>query len=399
MKIALVTYGLRPQSPGGVTVGIVRILKMFDLVNDVTVDIFNFADNIKNQFSGFENLKEVQPGIFISSFGKYRVYNITSSFALLECMRYRTRPQLRDLFAKHDLIVVRTGLLQFANVLPILEQRVVVIVSTRLKWERRSQYKSMSILKKNVLKIQRPVFYFQERKVLNSVKDFSVENIKMQKWLSKNSKVPPKIWYPISEPDFTSKRVDTSSRRNSHFISVGRLDEPRKGWSRLMLAYKAAFDADRTLPQLEILGWGEFNQKDAKTFNSLRESYPIKVLSNLSHDDKTLHLSRASFFLQTSFEEGLGYVGIEALSLGIPLVCSETFGSREYVVPEENGYLIKQGRGFTGRFAESILSTRTVNYEAMSKCALTIFEQRFTFEKSKLDFFKIFPELNTGQKA
>ena len=398
MNIALVTCGFRPKSPGGVAVGIIRILEMLELVDNVTVSIFNFTDNIKNHFFSFENLEKVQPGMFISSFGKYRVYNITTSFALLECMRYRTRPRFRELFAKYDLIVVRTGFLQFANVVPNLKQRVVIIVSTRLKWERQSQYKSMGTLKRTILRMQLPVLHIQEKRVLNSFTDFSVENTIMQNWITESTGNKPKIWYPVSGEKLVTKRVDSKLRHNTYFISVGRLNESRKGWSRLMNAYKMAFDADKTLPELKIMGWGNFNLEDTKTFDSLRDNYPIKLLSNISDEKKMLYLANAFFFLQTSFEEGLGYAGIEALSFGIPLLCSYTYGSNEYVKPNKNGFLVSQGNDFTRRFSESILATRTIDYDSLSKCAITIYEQNFSFEKSKSDFFKIFPELDSAKK-
>ena len=397
MKIALLTYGMRPQNPGGVTVGIIRILEMLSLAKDINVDIFNFADNINNEFPGFVNTEEIQSGIFVSSFGNYRVYNITSSLPLLECMRFRTRPKLRELLANYEMVIVRTGLLQFANVLPSLKQRVVIIVSTRLKWERQSQYKSMSPLKRNILRVQYPVLQFQEKRVLKSLRHFSVENKIMQNWIFSKTNEEPRIWYPVAKAELEIYRIDPKLRCNTYFISVGRLNEPRKGWSRLMNAYKVAFEVDRTLPPLKIIGWGNFNLEDKKTFEALRNNYPIRLYSNVSDEEKMMHLSKAFFFLQASFEEGLGYVGIEALSLGIPLICSDTFGSREYVRPTENGFLIDQGDNFIGRFSESILATRTVDYESMSKNALEIHAQSFSFKRSKIDFFKIFPELFSAE--
>jgi len=199
----------------------------------------------------------------------------------------------------------------------------------------------------------------------------------MYLWISKRSKREPLIWYPgLVAPQEYSQR-STYDLKKAPFVSVGRFGDRRKGWARLIEAYKVAYNMREKLPDLILIGSGELVDIDKGVLEEIQRHYPIKIFSNLSDTDRDRLLSKASIFLQASFEEGLGIAAIEAISFGLPVLASDTHGSREYVVNGSNGFLVPQGNAFTLDFAKALLRTYDSNLGEMSQKSREIFEKKF----------------------
>ena len=335
--------------------------------------------------SSFRNPRIVDGGFFKDA----HITCIGSFGSEFEILRYAKRRRLSSFFEKFDLIIVVTGVLQFAHVLPRTKVPVIILCATRLNWERKSQYMFMSLRKKIFLKLQVPILALQERKVLNSDATFLVLNLRMSNWIKMNSGKKPVMWYPGVATKTTSIEEPILEHRNCYMISVGRLNDSRKGWERLFLAYKLAFDENSRIPELRVIGDGNLTLESNSVLHQMGERYPIKVFKNQSNAERDKHLQGASFFLQTSHEEGLGLAAIEALSFGIPLICSETDGSKEYLFHKENGISVPQGEDFTHNFKNAILESQNVNREQLSKNAKLVFESRFSREISENQFLKI----------
>ena len=172
----------------------------------------------------------------------------------------------------------------------------------------------------------------------------------------------------------------TSSRnpqKTGCFISIGRLNETRKGWDRLFLAYKKAYDNCNDLPNLVVVGAGSFSRYTTELLSTLLPRYPIKILGKLSDDERDSTLSSASYFLQASHEEGLGLAALEALSFGVPLICSATDGSREYVIEGVSGTLVEQSSRFIEDFSQAILRSQTWDYKSLHRSSLDLYNKLF----------------------
>jgi glycosyltransferase involved in cell wall biosynthesis len=381
LRVAIVTFNFDKNRPGGVTNVAKNILQSLTSGLSATIEIISFSNSRLNPESiailnpsSYRNIRLNQSELFLGS----KVTRIGSVGSEFEIMRYRKRSELASYFSNFDLIIVVTGVLQFANVVPRVKVPVIVQCATRLVWERKEQYRAMSRIKRFLLKFQIPVLLIQEKRVLRSKAIFLVENARMSAWVGSESKIQPIMWYPGLISHDPEKEFRTSSRGNGHFISVGRFNEPRKGWERLFIAYKNAFDRDRTLPDLVVAGDGVFSADNKLLLERLIPNYPIKVLGKIDDLERDKQLQSASFFLQTSHEEGLGLAALEALSFGVPLICSETDGSREYVVPGYNGFLISQGTDFISDFTDALLESQHSEHRVLSKNARNLFESRFS---------------------
>lgn len=392
MKIALVTFDFDAERRGGVSSVSKKIIEFIIPEFESQVEIISFSNSKFDSNSiAFFRPKSYRNKT-IKSDGIYRsipIIRIGSIGAEFEFLRYRRRRELSNFFRGYDLIIVVTGILQFANVIPKIKVPIIVQCATRLKWERQSRYSSMSGFKKFFLKLQLPFLALQEKRVLNSDLTILVENSKMKDWITSKSPVRTKMWYPGAGTKVSKFSSSVTPHRNGHFVSVGRLDESRKGWDRLLLAYKEAIDLRVSLPDLVIIGSGSFSFETQRLVDQLTPHYPIKILGKLSNRERDSKIQSASFFLQTSFEEGLGLAALEALRFGVPLICSETDGSREYVHDGISGKLVPQGENFVNRFAIAINQSQILDYEKLSVTSKNLFDSVFAEELSRKRLLEI----------
>jgi glycosyltransferase involved in cell wall biosynthesis len=394
MKIALVTSGFDYARPGGVSNVVLRMVTALRTSHEI--EILSFANKANDpnsiqlsrprSYRKLNTSNSTYDGILITYFGV-----IGSEF---EFLRYRKRKDLKNSFEKFDLLIVVTGVLQFANIIPKLTIPIYVQCATRLKWERKSQYSSMRYFKRFLLRIQLPFLMYQEFRVTHSNCYFLPENERMRHWLSKRSKNEVSIWYPGTRQALMNLMQIKNKFVEKKLISVGRFGDRRKGWERLITAYKISYDKYGPLPELNIVGWGSFDEKASKLLDNLGGKYPIKIHSNLSNMERDDLLADSSFFLQTSFEEGLGLAAIEALSFGLPILCSKTDGSAEYVIEGKTGKRIAQGSRFVNDFADAISDLQNWNLDYMRKNAQKLFYDSFEEVNSSLKLMKLISKPN-----
>lgn len=116
--------------------------------------------------------------------------------------------------------------------------------------------------------------------------------------------------------DDDSIRPGGRDRTRRCVMVAGRLDDRRKG---LALAIEAVARARRTLPDLRLVligGWRDGNlQRDLPSF--------CEVRGRLSRIEVADELRAAACCILPSMWEEFGYVGLEALAVGTPLVCGQ----------------------------------------------------------------------------
>ena len=391
MKVAIVSFSIGADKKGGVWSVVQTVIRYLETVPNLEINLITFDNEIKSSNSVTLHIPKTYKNSRRSEmeyFSGHRVIRFGSFAAEFETARYRNRKELSRFFDEYDFILVVSGFLQFVNVIPKVNTPIFVQCATRLKWERESQYLSMSVLRRMVLKLQKPLLWFIEKKVLKRDLILMAENARMKKWLDSQTDSKTHLWLPGINRKHSHNNFLVLNSIKGHFVSVGRLNEARKGWSRLLEAYAHAYEQSNSIPKLIIIGHGEFSFKDSQTFKKY-QNYPIQIHRDLSDFERDEFLRSGSFFLQTSYEEGLGIAALEAMSLGLPLICSKTDGAKEYLTDGINGSLIDQDLNFIENFAREIVRSQKWDYEKLSRASRKIFESTFSDNVSLNSLLKI----------
>lgn len=126
-----------------------------------------------------------------------------------------------------------------------------------------------------------------------------------------------------------------------YFLSVATF-EPRKNLTGLLNAYlKGKFEKDLVLVGLE--GWG-----DDEISKLIKSSNKVKIVGYIPDKELPYFYKNAICLVYPSFYEGFGLPVLEAMSLGVPVICSNTSSLPEvggdaplYVVPDDENDLRK----------------------------------------------------------
>ena len=133
-------------------------------------------------------------------------------------------------------------------------------------------------------------------------------------------------------------------KKPEYLVVLGDIDE-RKNVYGILSAYERVRKADSEYPQLVFVGKrGYVNLRPATLaiFNRLKKCGWIKECGYVSESEKWEIVSRARALLFVSFYEGFGFPGLEAESLGIPVIASnrtcipEIFGRGPIYVNPDN---------------------------------------------------------------
>lgn len=128
---------------------------------------------------------------------------------------------------------------------------------------------------------------------------------------------------------------------NKRFIAVGRLT-PVKNYRMLIEAFYE-FHIDNSQYSLEIYGQGEQKEELEELIGSLRADGYI-MLKGFKESIGNV-MSKSFAFCQTSNHEGLSNSMLEAMVVGLPVICTDCSigGPREYIKDKVNGLLIPVG--------------------------------------------------------
>lgn len=121
-------------------------------------------------------------------------------------------------------------------------------------------------------------------------------------------------------------------------IAVGRFSDPRKNIDMLIKTFSIIHKKNKQT-KLYVVGKKPTNEK-LYSFCEDPCMQNIIFTGQISSSDLTALYRRASVMLITSYQEGLGIVGLEALLHGTPIIATQCGGPEDYVFDGLNGYLV-----------------------------------------------------------
>lgn len=137
-------------------------------------------------------------------------------------------------------------------------------------------------------------------------------------------------------PAVTASRRDFNIDDNETvMVVVGRLVK-RKNIGQLIEVVSRLPEHVRLL----IIGSGPEEQALRERASGLGIAGRVTFVGQVSNEDKFRLLSIADLFVSTSFHEGFGLVFLEAMALGLPVICYANGGQTDYLVDGKSGYLV-----------------------------------------------------------
>ena len=118
------------------------------------------------------------------------------------------------------------------------------------------------------------------------------------------------------------------------FIYVGQVSY-RKGMHYLLRAF-----ADLEQESIELTVVGAINPVSG-LYDDYKRCKNIHFIGNVSHEKVKELLLASNVFVFASLSEGLSLSCIEALSCGLPIVCSTNSGANDLITDNENGFVFE----------------------------------------------------------
>jgi glycosyltransferase involved in cell wall biosynthesis len=139
----------------------------------------------------------------------------------------------------------------------------------------------------------------------------------------------------------TFRPRDVPNEERPTIIFVGKI-ERNKGVEVLV---EAALRIAHQIPNLQIClvgrGNAELTSQLQRRAREAGYSELLQFIGFVDHGQLPLHLSRAHVFAAPSeYEGGPGFVYLEAMACGLPVVACSGSGNSEVIIPEENGLLV-----------------------------------------------------------
>lgn len=172
----------------------------------------------------------------------------------------------------------------------------------------------------------------------------------------------PKILNPIKH-EVTLKPNDT----RSGFIFSGRL-EKIKSIDRLISVYAKLPAAIKKEHKLYIAGTGTQDVYLRSKAAELGEKENIIFLGNLSNEELIEADSNRKILVMASYQEGFPMAIAEALSVGVPVVSTDTGDIPRFLISGENGFLLPIAFA-ENEYRDSILAILS-DYDRFADCAL-----------------------------
>lgn len=187
---------------------------------------------------------------------------------------------------------------------------------------------------------------------------------------------------------FKKKKILKNKKNN--FITIGKF-EKRKNYIFLLSVLK------RLKTNFSLLIIGEktnnnhtVNLKNIKNYikaNGLQDKIKIKV--NVPHKKINNFLKNKGLFILPSYNEPASISILESISLGIPVICSDTCGTKVYIKENINGFIFKtNNKNSLLNKINSYLNSKT-KFEHYSKNCL----KYSSYELSSFNFHLYFKKI------
>jgi len=328
MKILFFNYEYPPLG-GGAGNATSYILQEFSKIPDLEVDLITSAHN--NEFS----IEKISPSITIHKLpigDKSQNIHYQSQTDLLlytwKAFWYSQKLLKEKKYnLTHSFFSVPCG-----------------FISLLIKWQKKIPY-IVSLRGADVPGYSNrfPIIYFFLTpliKLIWSQASAVISNSQGLKELALKSKPKQKISVIFNGID-TQEFKPTNQKDYNIFeiLCVSRLTQ-RKGIAYLISAFAKIY-VKFPNTKLNIVGEGDVKKKLITQAKNLNLTKNIEFTGRIAHEKLPQVYSQSSIFVLPSLNEGMSNTILEAMSAGLPIIATNTGGTKELVIEGENGFVVK----------------------------------------------------------
>lgn len=370
---------------GGVLTSLKVIYKFCSIYFEPTVFFLGFDKEISANLRSFKFVSSTKP---LTYFGMNCV-EIGARWAFWEPGHYSfTSSEWKNQLEGFDYFFAVSGTGIAAHPLVLLKKKFAMWVSTPYDDDRSERVKKMSGIYRLIDRLASPCMHRIEKKILkNASYIFALSNyskIQFERLLGKSRNNMVLCGFPT---DLKIKDPRTLPLEPV-IIAVGRFSDPRKNIDMLMRAFEKI---SVTIPtaKLYVVGQKPSDEKlhdFAQQYSSFKK---ITFTGQVTQADLNSLYRIASLMLVTSYQEGLGIVGLEALAHGIPIVATNCGGPGDYVIENYTGYLASINN-------DTCMATKAIKILNNPELHLKMMRNAVQFIKDNLTTEKIYTIFKQG---
>ncbi len=328
-KIAILS--LDPRIGGGIRSSVEALY--FFLENSGYCPTIFFLDFSASSCMSFSKLKLTSTNSAFT-YQNMHCYGIGGRFAFWEPWHYSKTKAAWQVISDYDLIFVSSGTPFAAHPAVLWNKKFILWVATPFWADRETRILQGSVKEKLLGYLSKSFLDSIEKEILEKASVVLPMSQYAQEQFESITKSSSKIQvcgYPINaktdiKKDFSKKII----------LAVGRFTDPRKNINMLLKIWDMV---KKKVPDTTLLILGSLSEENKQTITKDSRAFFVESPSN---EVKNFWYEQASLLLITSTQEGLGIVGLEALSYATPVVSTDCFGVKDFVLENETGFLCPQ---------------------------------------------------------
>lgn len=394
-RIALLTQGY--QSTGGVQT-VARWLTSGLRDAGYDVDVFDLASSRADIYSRrlLSPASWSRSTLLRSDSSDPAVTHVGANAVELEPFRYLPRVDLSAELNRYDLVQVVAGAPSLALAASRCRRPIVLQVATTVAWERESRVSTHSQATAQWRRAMTKATSMMERGALRQADAVLVENIQMEEFVRSVGQTHVVTAPPgVDTERFLPRAQGWDSA--GYLLSVCRLNDVRKGLDRLIRSYGMMAAMRPSVPDLVLAGLGDLPKDLKRLIAESGFAERVSVRSDVPRGELPALYQGASVYLQTSYEEGLGISVIEAMASGLPVVTTETAGTRETVDHGVTGWMVGQSGAVEMAIAQRTLSIWDDDAQGMSLSARSRADSLFSDKVTLERFLEVYEQLLGGR--
>lgn len=237
----------------------------------------------------------------------------------------------------YDYFFMVSGTCIAAHPLCLLDKKFVMWVSTLYEDDRANRVATMKGIRKIIDSCAHPFMKSIEQDALRKASIiFPLSSYSKEKFLTVVDTIEEKMipcGFPLDIPT-----IKLEEKKEKIIIAVGRFSDPRKNFPMLLRMFERVYEANKEA-RLFVVGMkpllAEYEHVSEKKFME-----NIWFAGQVGNADLHELYKRAAVMVVTSYQEGFGIVGIEALARGVPVIATECGGTVDYTIDGLTGYRV-----------------------------------------------------------